>query len=67
MTFPSTHHSPMTVNKNATVFTIGTVRLSSATVNQSASHPQSSPTPYFLSPYLPPPPPPPIKNSNANP
>src|SRR5690348_15540326 len=29
MTLPSTHHSPTTVNKNATVLTIGTVRLSS--------------------------------------
>jgi hypothetical protein len=30
MTFFSTHHSPITVNKNAKVFTIGTVKLSSA-------------------------------------
>lgn len=30
MTLPSTHHSPTTVNRNASVFTIGTVRLNSA-------------------------------------
>ena len=29
MTFLSIHHSPMTVNKNAKVFTMGTVKLSS--------------------------------------
>lgn len=29
MTFPSTHQSPMTVNRNASVLTMGTVRLSS--------------------------------------
>jgi hypothetical protein len=32
ITFPSAHHSPSTVNKNAREFVIGTVRLSS-TIN----------------------------------
>ena len=31
MTLPSTHHSPKTVNRNAKEFTMGTMRLSSAT------------------------------------
>lgn len=30
MTFPSAHHSPNTVKRNAREFTIGTVRLSSS-------------------------------------
>ena len=38
ITLPSIHHSPITVNKNATVFTTGTVRLSSTT----AAHPLSA-------------------------
>lgn len=29
ITLPSTHHSPITVNRNANVFTIGTVKLNS--------------------------------------
>lgn len=35
-TLPSTYHSPRTVNRNARVLTIGTVRLSSSRGSQSA-------------------------------
>jgi hypothetical protein len=42
MTLPSTHHSPTTVNKNASELTIGTVKLSSV-----PSHRQ----PQFAFPY----------------
>lgn len=35
MTFPSANHSPSTVNRNASEFTMGTVRLSSTQYQQS--------------------------------
>lgn len=40
ITFPSAHHSPSTVNKNASEFVIGTVRLNSTNPNVSCIQPQ---------------------------
>ncbi len=54
ITFPSAHHSPNTVNRNANEFVIGTVRLNSATKRTSTEpnsiHPCTPPSPVLPSP-----------------
>lgn len=62
ITFPSAHHSPKTVNKNANEFVIGTVRLNSRiSIVRSARIPQDhfhpSPRHHSLPPFIPLPPP----------
>lgn len=66
ITFPSAHHSPKTVNKNAKEFVIGTVRLSSATGVISIvpnHHPLRLQSPLLTRPTLQPPPYPPSSST----